>query len=220
LIDLQAAAPEILSRYPEGRGRSALLPLLRLAQERDGYLTQEAMAEVAGILGLTTAEVASVATFYTMFHLKPKGRHVVSVCHNLSCDLWGAENVIAGLERHLGVECGHTTSDGEFTLERAECLAACDLAPVIQIDYDRLYPRMDAASGIRLLESLKEGAAPSALETHPEEFRGKPRKPFPAERLLELPDEDLGPGPERPDGFVEEEPPPLGEPPVRPRGAE
>jgi NADH-quinone oxidoreductase subunit E len=305
LIDLQAAAPEILSRYPEGRGRSALLPLLRLAQERDGYLTQEAMAEVAGILGLTTAEVASVATFYTMFHLKPKGHHVVSVCHNLSCNLWGAEDVIAGLQRHLGVECGHTTSDGEFTLERAECLAACDLAPVIQVDYDRLYPRVDSASAIRLLEELRggapeaalseqvdragleadagfateaalsghvdragpeadagrphaprhfvpsaqahlgamessgpsqsleatpaaassslaveSGAASSAGEVRPEEFRGKPRRPYAADRLLDLLDEEVGPGPERPEGFVEEEQPPVDEPPVRPRGAE
>ena len=128
----------IIARYPEGRSRSALLPLAHLVQRRDGYVTPEGMRQVADVLGLTLAEVRSVISFYTMFHLKPKGRHTVSVCHNIACSMRGAESVISALESRLGVECGETSSDGEITLERAECLAACDLAPMLQIDYDEV----------------------------------------------------------------------------------
>lgn len=142
-MSLRDQSKEILARYPPHGTRSALLPLLHRVQERDGYLTQDSMAEVADILGLSTAEVLSVASFYTMFHLKPKGRHVISVCHNIACTLGGAEAVIKRLEEHLGVECGRTSEDGEVTLERAECLAACDLAPMLQIDYDEVVGPVD-----------------------------------------------------------------------------
>jgi len=154
--NLKEAAPEILARYPAGRGRSALMPLLRLAQERDGYVTAEAIAEVGDILGLSSAEVLAVASFYSMFHLKPKGRHVISVCHNLPCNLMGAEGVIGRLEEVLGVGSeSETTADGAFTLERAECLAACDAAPCLQVDYDALHAKVTPERAEALVEELR-----------------------------------------------------------------
>jgi NADH-quinone oxidoreductase subunit E len=132
------------------------MPLLRLAQERDGWVTAEAMAEVGDILGLSSAEVLAVASFYSMYHLKPKGRHVISVCHNLACNLMGAERVIEHLEDTLGVDSeGETTADGAFTLERAECLAACDAAPCLQVDYDALHAKMTPESAEALVEELR-----------------------------------------------------------------
>jgi len=155
---LAALAPAILARYPEGRERSAVMPLLRLAEERDGYVTPEAISEIANILGLSSAEVLAVASFYTMYHLGPKGRHVISVCHNLSCNLMGAEDVIARLREELGVGAGaHTSPDGEFTLERAECLAACDSAPVVQVDYEQMHGRVTPDGASALVAELRSG---------------------------------------------------------------
>lgn len=153
---LAGPAEEILARYPPGRERSAIMPLLRLAQERDDYVTPEAIAEIAAILGLSSAEVIAVASFYSLFHLKPKGRHVISVCHNLSCSLMGAEEILEALEEELGIGSeGETTPDGAFTLHRAECLATCDIAPCIQVDYDRMVPRVTPASAIALTQELR-----------------------------------------------------------------
>ncbi len=155
-MPLAEPAKEILARYPEGRSRSAIMPLLRLAQERDGYVTPEAISEIGAILGLSSAEVLAVASFYSMYHLKPKGRHVISVCHNLACNLMGAEQVIEHLEDTLGVGSeGETTADGLFTLERAECLAACDSAPCLQVDYDALHARVTPEIVEALVEELR-----------------------------------------------------------------
>ena len=133
-----------------------MMPLLRLAQERDGWVTPDAITEIGEIIGLTSAEVLAVATFYSMYHLKPKGRHVISVCHNLACNLMGAERVIEHLEDTLGVGSeGETTADGAFTLERAECLAACDAAPCLQIDYDALHAKVTPESVEALVEELR-----------------------------------------------------------------
>ena len=162
MIDLQAEAKKIFTRYPEGRHRSALLPLLHLLQQRDTYVTTEGMAEVADLLGLSTAEVRAVATFYTMFHLKPKGRHVVSVCHNIACTLAGAEKVIAALEGTLGVSCGETTADGEISLERAECLAHCELAPMLQIDYDEMVGPLSPQEAVDQVSTLTSEAEATA----------------------------------------------------------
>ena len=153
---LAGQAQEILARYPPDRGRSAVMPLLRLAQERDGWVTPGAITEIGDILGLTSAEVLAVASFYSMYHLKPKGRHVISVCHNLACNLMGAERVIEHLEDTLGVGSeGETTADGAFTLERAECLAACDSAPCLQVDYDALHAKVTPESVEALIEELR-----------------------------------------------------------------
>ena len=127
----EEAIQQILSRYPNRR--SALLPLLHLCQEEEGYLTEESLREAADRLGLSPAQVAEVASFYDMFRLRPGGRREIWICQNLSCSLLGAEEVIRRLEEELGIRTGDTTPDGLLTLKRVECLAACGLAPVIQV---------------------------------------------------------------------------------------
>jgi NADH-quinone oxidoreductase subunit E len=134
----EEAIQRILARYPERR--SALLPLLHLYQEAEGYLTEQALRQVAARLGLSPVQVAEVASFYDMFRLKPAGRREIWACHNLSCSLLGAERVIRRLEAHFGIAAGETTPDGLFTLKRVECLAACDRAPVIQVGADTYGP--------------------------------------------------------------------------------
>lgn len=157
---LAGPAVEILARYPEGRQRSAVMPLLRLAQEQDGYITEAAVEEIGGIVGLSSAEVVAVASFYTLFHLKPKGRHVISVCQNIACTMAGAEEIIEVLEQELGIGSeGETTPDGAFTLERAECLATCEIAPCIQIDHDAMV-KVTPASALALLEELRSLPSP------------------------------------------------------------
>ncbi len=149
---------QILSRYPQRR--SALLPLLHLYQEEAGYLTEEALRQTAERLGLAATQVAEVASFYDMFRLKPGGRREIWVCQNLSCSLMGAEDVVRRFEEQLGVAAGDTTPDGEFTLRRVECLAACDLAPVVQVGaeyHSRVSPQGVAA----LLERLRGEARAS-----------------------------------------------------------
>lgn len=120
--------------YPDRR--AALLPVLRMAQETLGYVSPEAEVYAAGLFDLSPAHVHEVATFYSLFFKQPVGRHVVSVCHNLSCTLLGAEDVIADLQERLGIEAGETTPDGRVTLFRVECLCACEAAPVMQVDDD------------------------------------------------------------------------------------
>jgi NADH-quinone oxidoreductase subunit E len=120
--------------YPERR--AALLPVLRMAQDAFGYLSLEAQAYVAALFDLSPAHVHEVVTFYTLFFQKPVGRHVVSICHNLSCSLMGAEGMIRYLEERLGLEAGETTLDGRVTLFRVECLCACEQAPMMQVDDD------------------------------------------------------------------------------------
>ena len=119
---------------------AALLPVLRMAQERFGYISPEAERYVARLFDLSPAHVHEVVTFYTLFFQKPVGRFVLSVCHNLSCTLLGAESLIAYLEERLGIEAGETTADGRVTLLRVECLCACELAPMMQVDDEYVGP--------------------------------------------------------------------------------
>lgn len=121
--------------------QSALLPALFVAQDEAGYLTPEALGAVAGALALPVQEVVSVASFYHLLHLEPVGRHVVQVCTNISCMLNGCGAVVERLQERLGASPGATTPDGRFTLRTAECLAACEEAPVLIIDEDR-WPRV------------------------------------------------------------------------------
>jgi NADH-quinone oxidoreductase subunit E len=165
-VSLAANAGEIIARYPEGRSRSALVPLLRATQDRDGYVTRAAIGEIADLLGLNAAEVSGVASFYHMLKLRPHGRRVVSVCHNLACSLSGAEDLVAALERYLRVRPGETTPDGEFTLERAECLAFCDKAPMIQIDYDEMLGPMTPSDVVELVRRLRRPDAPISGESN------------------------------------------------------
>jgi NADH-quinone oxidoreductase E subunit len=125
---------EIAERYPDSR--SAVLPALRLAQERhEGWLPVEALREVAEVLDLTPAYCQAVASFYDMFHLEPVGRHMVEVCTNLSCALVGAQRVVDAFEEALGVPPGETTGDGEVTFRAVECLGGCGYAPVVAVDH-------------------------------------------------------------------------------------
>lgn len=124
----------IISRYPQGRQKSALLPVLHIAQaENNGWLSAEIMDYVASLLGIQPIEVYEVATFYSMFNLQPVGNCVIEVCQTGPCWLNGAEEILAHFEARLGIKPGETTADGRFTLKKVECLAACGNAPVIQV---------------------------------------------------------------------------------------
>lgn len=128
-----ARAQEIITHYPEGRQKSALLPLLHLAQEQAGWMPTEAMDYVAGLLDLQPIEVYEVATFYTMFHVEPVGKHVIEICRTGPCCLLGYEGIRDHLCQRLGIDVGGTSADGLFTLKEVECLAACGMGPVMQI---------------------------------------------------------------------------------------
>jgi len=140
------------SLYPDKRG--ALLPVLHLAQDTFGYVSLEVEEYVAGLFGLTPAHVHEVVTFYTMFFQQPKGRHVVAVCHNLSCHLLGAKTIIDHLTERLGIEVGETTADGRVTLLSVECLCACEQAPMMQVD-DRYEGNLTADKVDQILRSLR-----------------------------------------------------------------
>ena len=124
---------EVRARYPEG-SRSAVLPALRLAQERDGWLSRATLEEVADALEVTPAFCYSIATFYDMLHLEPVGRHTIDVCTNLPCALSGAQRVVEAFESELGIRAGETTPDGEVTLRTVECLGGCGYATVVAVD--------------------------------------------------------------------------------------
>jgi NADH-quinone oxidoreductase subunit E len=150
-------AEELIARYP--RRRSALLPLLFLLQAEDGYVSPAGIAQVAELLGLTKAEVAGVATFYTMFRRRPVGRYLVSVCRTLSCELRGSAEITEALCQRLGVPVGGTDSNGMVTVEEVECLAACDGAPVLQVNTEN-YERLDTQGALELLERLLRDEVP------------------------------------------------------------
>ncbi len=124
---------EIVAGYPQSR--SAVLPALRLAQEQYGWLSPEALREVADALDLTPAYCQAVASFYDMFHMKPVGRHLVEVCTNISCALVGAQQVLEAFESELGLKAGETTEDGEVTLRALECAGGCGWGTVVAIDH-------------------------------------------------------------------------------------
>jgi NADH-quinone oxidoreductase subunit E len=158
--DRLAEARTILDRYPDGRERSAIMPLLYLAQSVEGYVSRDALREVADLLGLATAEVEAVATFYTMYRLRPTGTHVVNVCTNLACALRGARDVYGSAQEAAGIRHGDEISeDGLFTVHEEECLGVCDFAPAVQINFanhDTVTPE-----GIRqLIETLRAGEVP------------------------------------------------------------
>lgn len=130
----QQKVREIIARYPEGKQKSALIPLLHLAQEEfGGWLDVPVMDHVAGILQIKPIEVYEVATFYTMFNLKPVGTYVFEVCRTGPCMLNGSDDIIAYIKEKLDIEEGETTADGLFTLKPAECLGACGYAPMMQL---------------------------------------------------------------------------------------
>jgi NADH:ubiquinone oxidoreductase subunit E len=125
---------ELKGRY--ANWRSATLPALRLAQEKHGYLSPDALRECADALGTSPAFCESVASFYDMLHLKPVGRHLVEVCTNVSCALLGAQQVLEAFERELGVAAGETSEDGSVTLRPIECLGGCGWATIVAVDHE------------------------------------------------------------------------------------
>jgi NADH-quinone oxidoreductase subunit E len=153
-------AKEIVGRYPEGRERSAIMPLLYLVQSVEGFVSRDGLTEVAGLLGLTTAEVEAVATFYTMYRLRPTGTHVVSVCTNLACTLRGARDVYEEAHRAAGIRHGQELSeDGTITLHEEECLGVCDVAPAVQINFAN-HDRVTRERMQELVAALRAGEVP------------------------------------------------------------
>lgn len=152
--ELRREAEAIVAKYPNSR--SATLPLLFLVQSAEGYVTDAGMRDVAELLGLTPAQVLASASFYTMLKKRPQGEYLISVCRNLSCTHMGGRRIAAALERRLGVTPGETTADGKFTLETAECLATCDGAPSLQINYEDFY-KMTPEAAIDLVDRLERG---------------------------------------------------------------
>jgi NADH-quinone oxidoreductase subunit E len=162
--ETRARAREIIARYP--KPRSALLPLLHLVQAEEGYVTPDGVAFCAEELELTKAEVGAVATFYTMYKRRPTGDFLVSVCTNTLCGLMGGDDIYAALSARLGVGHDETTADGTITLEHAECLAACDYAPVVTVNYE-FYDKQTPESALSLAESLRRGERPAPTRGAP-----------------------------------------------------
>ncbi len=159
----QQEIDEILSRYPVKR--SALIPLLYLAQRDSGYITEAAMTEIAGILKLTPPQVYETATFYTMLNLKKVGKFHIQVCKSLMCALVGSDTVIGWIKSKLEIGVGDTTADGLFTLSAVECLAACGTGPMMQIN-DDYYERLTEEKVDRILADLRTTGS-SALKSGP-----------------------------------------------------
>jgi NADH-quinone oxidoreductase subunit E len=145
-----------VARYPQGRQKSGLLPILHRVQEEYGWLSTEAMNAVAGYLQLNPIEVYEVASFYTMFHLRPVGKYVLEVCRTGPCCLVGAETLLQYLQRKLNIGIGETTPDGLFTLKTVECLASCGTGPVLQIGPEYLYHEQLTEQKLdQLIDSLR-----------------------------------------------------------------
>lgn len=178
-----SAAREIIGRYP--RPKSALIPVLHLAQEESGYLTTEAMAEIAELIGITPAEVYGTASFYEMFKFEPVGRYCINICTNISCQLLGAWELLEHAEERLGIKAGSTTSDQMFTLEDVECIAACTEAPALQVNYRYRY-RVTHQEFDELIDQLAAGSLSNEVPDHgtlarirqttPENWAGTGRK--------------------------------------------
>lgn len=151
-----ALVKTIIARYPEGKHKSALLPVLHLAQmEFGGWLSPEAMDHVASVLNIQPIEVYEVATFYTMYHMKPVGNCVLEVCRTGPCWLRGAEDIVAHIEKKLNIKEGETTKDGMFTLKTVECLASCGTAPMMQVG-ETYYENLDCNAVDSILENFRE----------------------------------------------------------------
>jgi NADH-quinone oxidoreductase subunit E len=156
-------AKEIIGRYP--KARSATIPLLHLAQQQDGYVTNEAIKHVAELVGATSAEILGTATFYEMFKFEPVGKYLINICGTMSCALLGADELMHHAEHKLGIKAGSTTPDGMFTLEHAECQAACTEAPCLQVNYRHRY-RVTSANLDKLIDDLSRGRLDGEVPPH------------------------------------------------------
>lgn len=176
--EVRADAQRIIERYPESR--SALLPMLHLVQSVQGYISTAGIDFCAEQLGLSTAEVSAVVSFYTMYKRKPCGQHLVSVCTNTLCAVLGGDAIYRQLSEHLGVgheeTAGTPGAEGSITLEHAECLAACDFGPVLQVDYE-YYDNQTPEKALDLVKALQRGEKPEPTRGAPlTDFQGAERQ--------------------------------------------
>jgi NADH-quinone oxidoreductase subunit E len=186
-----AIARDIIARYP--RRKSALIPLLHLSQEQNGYITQDAMRHIAELLDLTPAEVYGTATFYEMFRFQPTGRYLINVCGTMSCALMGGHELMHHAEVVLGIKAGSTTPDGLITLQHAECQAACTEAPTLQVNYRHRY-RVTTAEFDQLIDDLRAGRLDNEIPPHGTLARN--RQHIPADKAVgAVPPEDVTSGP-------------------------
>lgn len=172
-------AREIIGRYP--KRRSAMIPLLHVAQAQAGWVSPEAMVEIAELVDTTPAEVLGTCSFYEMFKREPVGKYLVNICATMSCALAGAAELMEHAEQRLGVRAGGTTPDGMFTLASAECQAACTEAPCLQVNYRYRY-RVDAESFDQLVDDLAAGALEHEIPPHGVTARVRQR--IPADRAV------------------------------------
>ncbi len=185
-----AVAEEIIGRYPVRK--SALIPLLHLAQEQDGHVTEDAMEHIAELVGSTPAEVLGTASFYEMLKREPVGDYLVNVCTNISCMLLGGEELLGHLERRLGIKAGSTTPDGKFTLEDVECIAACTEAPCLQVNY-RYFHRISHEQADELIDDLRAGKRAHDVPRHGTLSRVRQRVPDDRRAGVAPPDQNVEP---------------------------
>ena len=172
-------AREIIARYP--KARSAMIPLLHLAQQQDGYVTNEAMIHIGELVGATAAEVLGTATFYEMFKFEPVGKYLVNICSTMSCALLGADELMHHAEDTLGIKAGGTTPDGMITLSHAECQAACTEAPTLQVNY-RYRFRVTNEMFDQLVDDLRAGRLDGEIPPHG--TLARVRQTIPADRAV------------------------------------
>jgi NADH-quinone oxidoreductase subunit E len=164
----------ILAKYPADQKRAAVMPLLYLAQRQGGYVTKQAMQDIAEILGITSTEVASIVGFYSLYYDEPAGKYRIQVCNDLPCALRGADQFLEKLCQNLGIKIGETTSDGLVTVEAVMCLAGCDKAPMFQVQTGEgleYHEHQTVESALELVESWrnpKPTPAPAAALAEPE----------------------------------------------------
>lgn len=158
-----ATAHEIISRYPVKK--SALIPLLHLAQEQDGYVADDTMEHIAELVEVTPAEVLGTCSFYEMFKREPVGKYVINICTNISCQIMGGEELLHHAEQKLGIKAGSTTPDGMFTIEDVECIAACTEAPCLQVNY-RYFHRLGHDEFDQLVDDLAAGRRTDEIPPH------------------------------------------------------
>jgi NADH-quinone oxidoreductase subunit E len=161
--ELLSEARSLMELYPEKR--SALIPICHLVQGHEGWLSPQAIEEVADLLGLSPAEVQGTASFYDMLHTEPVGKYLVGICTNIACMLSGAYELLEHAEKSLGIAPGETTRDELFTLEETECLAGCDMAPCVQVNY-RFVGKLDESGFDALIEDLKAGKRSEEIPPH------------------------------------------------------
>ncbi len=167
LNDYADEVQAILARYPQDQKRSAVMPLIHLVQARDGYVTKQAMTEIAEIVGISVTDVASVVGFYTLYHEEKGGRYHLQVCTDLPCALRGADEFLAKLCENIGIKVGETTPDGVITIEEVTCLAGCHHAPMFQVQGDgaiTYHENQSVDSALEIIAELRRKAAAQEAE--------------------------------------------------------